>query len=316
MIQGIGMSGMVGKTACKSGQIQITGLKNGNLYLSYDYGDTWNVLNSVTGEWSGLAMSADGMYMVGNNGQYIEMSCNYGVTWGRVYSSNTSATPQIAMSASGQYITSTYGTKIIRSTDFGATWGTVATLAINLRGMAMSASGQYQYASQYMGDQFRSSDYGATWTLVSSANAYWYRTSCSFVGDQAVSAIYFSNAYGKTSSYAATWSITTGNPMNGVSMSGDGGYVIYCPYTSTKPTITKPSGSPAINLAVLPVSSYYKYDPCISYDGKHMTIPHSSTSSNGYLYVSHDYGQTWTAKMTDTNRSWGMVATNKFCQDI
>ena len=60
----------------------------GSIYVSKDYGITWNTVNNTNNYWCSVSMSADGQYQIAtvNNGPiassgYIYYSTDYGLTW-------------------------------------------------------------------------------------------------------------------------------------------------------------------------------------------------------------------------------------------
>jgi hypothetical protein len=70
--------------------LNYSGHKFSGLYMSYDYGTTWDrVVDAVEREWLGLAMSPDGSHIIAGIGDagtgspsgYLYSSTDYGVTW-------------------------------------------------------------------------------------------------------------------------------------------------------------------------------------------------------------------------------------------
>jgi photosystem II stability/assembly factor-like uncharacterized protein len=91
-----------------SGQYQIAINGTNPIYLSSNYGVTWNNSASGVQDWYSIAMSSTGQYAVacvGSNGN-IFRSYDYGNTWSQFTTpTSTENWICIAMSSSGQYMT-------------------------------------------------------------------------------------------------------------------------------------------------------------------------------------------------------------------
>ena len=150
-----------------------TGTPNyrGDIYISNNYGDKWNLItnglsslnNGPSGapgnqSYTGIAISSTGQYLAACiNRNFIYVSNSYGIFWTQVTTIGQPYTA-ISMSSSGQYITAvtsntasgtasgtTYGTIFI-SANYGITWSdTNTSYAKQLwSGVSISSSGQYQ----------------------------------------------------------------------------------------------------------------------------------------------------------------------------
>ena len=63
------------------GSIQTAVVWNGQIYVSTDYGNSWNPKDSVR-NWYGVAMSSTGQYQTATaHGDQIYVSNDYGNTW-------------------------------------------------------------------------------------------------------------------------------------------------------------------------------------------------------------------------------------------
>ena len=132
-----------------SGQYQSVTVTNGNIYISSDYGENWNV-KETTRYWSSIAISASGQYQSAASitGE-IGISSDYGNTW----ETSDFGSPYwitISMSASGQYQTaSSYEDALYTSSDYGESWNKNTSTPTNGKWSStstsfISASGQYQ----------------------------------------------------------------------------------------------------------------------------------------------------------------------------
>jgi photosystem II stability/assembly factor-like uncharacterized protein len=132
-----------------SGKYQVVGSSSA-LYISRDYGQTWNLMFN-TAAISFFAISSSGQYQTGvvTNG-YIWTSDNFGQTWTQNTSAPSAAWNTVAVSGIGQYQTvgvSTTGS-LYTSNDFGQTWTQNTSVSTNAKWsyVALSSTGQYQVA--------------------------------------------------------------------------------------------------------------------------------------------------------------------------
>ena len=164
--------------ASTTGQYQIAGSQTG-FYVSSMYGLNWTVILS-TGNWTGVAMSADGMYMVAvqmNGG--ISYSSTYGKTWSNA-SIRLNAWNGVAMSANGKYVSAiiTNG-GIYYSSDYGRTWTASNAPTALWSSIAMSSDGTIQVATITNGYIYINQNvttpvpYGSIWLLSGSAALAW-----------------------------------------------------------------------------------------------------------------------------------------------
>jgi photosystem II stability/assembly factor-like uncharacterized protein len=153
----------------ETGQYQSICARNGNIWLSSDYGLTWtNTMFSK--DWLCIAISSTGQYQTAgdfNNtiggGGNIYTSSDFGLTW------QERATAQrwtaISISNNGQFqcAVASNNNFIYTSYDYGIEW--IPRLQdFNWSDISMSASGQYISASSFFSNLYVSSDYGITWT--------------------------------------------------------------------------------------------------------------------------------------------------------
>ena len=139
-----------------------------NLYMSYDYGNTWNLttLSVYGGVYKG-AISSDGMVITAHNGDggSIYTSSDGGNTW-VVHTSSIAYMESIAMSSDGRIqIINSRAVGVYASYDYGTTWTLKTSIIEYLVGIAISSNGQIQasVSQQYV---HLSLDYGNTWNQV------------------------------------------------------------------------------------------------------------------------------------------------------
>jgi hypothetical protein len=223
----------------------------GGIYLSYNYGQTWNYVQ-VCNYYVGLfAMSASGQYMLATPGYtgsttsgYIFISSNYGQTWTQTmqYFSGNGA-GGVAVSGNGQYMAYVYSGVTYLSSTYGQTWSTLSLA--NTGVIAMSYTGQYIAISFPNNGVYISSNYGVSFSTNTTPSAPFGISMSSsgqyiLVNSYGNGTIYTSINYGSTFSIATTTGFAN---MYGSAISGSGQYQLaVCNasgfvYTSVTPMI-------------------------------------------------------------------------------
>ena len=148
------------------------------------------------------------------------------------------------------------------------------------------------------GTLFKSSNYGVNWQLVGQLG-YWSKVAISDNGQYMLAVEYYGRAY-KSSDYGANWTainnfpFPTTNPcglptlqtlsFRGAALSGDGQYQVICTASTT-------------------------YGTCGS-------GPSAFTWMYNTIFVSNDYGATWTARRNDSGSSYNAVAISASGQTV
>lgn len=285
-----------------------------------------------------------GVYIGNNrcNTNYIEVDTdNICSVIDTVYLGSTSGASYGAISGSGKYqISAKYGGFFYLSTDYGKTW-TQKGSALNYQAAAISASGKYQLVAAYSSNYvYLSTNYGATFSQTSCPAYNWQSAAISangkymYVGAWGGVSAYYSTDYGST---WAQSTVTGGVYVNSISISADGKYVLFAPYTGNTLQLSTNYGA-----SFSTVGSVGNTVGCaMSSNGQYMFVTEQSTTLNystnygasfstrtlpittdgidcdssgrivvigntsqGNMYVSTDYGVTWTAKgaMTGAKR--------------
>jgi hypothetical protein len=109
-------NGFQGIAMSASGQYQTLSSNYPHLYISSDYGQTWNfpTTGSTYGS-SAISISASGQYQVAGSFEEIYYSKDYGNNWSVISVSNSGSFTGISISASGQYISATEDSKDLDS---------------------------------------------------------------------------------------------------------------------------------------------------------------------------------------------------------
>lgn len=233
-----------------NGQFQSAVNSDGDIYISNDYGQTWETTFNIGSTMDGdelneslsncIAVSIDGSIQTACNGKQIFVSYDYGSTWDIKHTISFNQI-FVCISLNGQYQTVlSCGDNIYSSGDYGETWTSIqdfnsgiynSITAFQYAGISLSYSGKYQtIACEHI---YISSDYGVTWNEgyvqdvfdvfddrnwrgVSISSTGQYQTAVNYIGD-----IYISSSYG------TNWNIVIDEDVDnkawtGVSISANG----------------------------------------------------------------------------------------------
>ncbi len=146
-------------------------------------------LTGVSGNWSGISMSADGQRVAiadrnSGLGGYIWISSDGGKNWTPSVTAGARNWYGVAMSADGCYLAACVNDGFIyTSTDYGDTWTVQASSGNRMWcGIAISDNGTKLAAVDYSGYSYTSSDSGANWTQQTSVNTHLWGMSVSMNG--------------------------------------------------------------------------------------------------------------------------------------
>lgn len=173
-----------------TGQYQVivqnfdTSLDNLSIYLSSDYGTTWNRCSALANSTylNSVAISSTGQYIVITQGNFnktitgnIFVSNDFGITFRVVSIGAPQYWTSCAMSATGQYQYACIANiNIYISIDYGVTWtASPASLSNNWKSITVSANGQYVVAAVNNGTIYTSINFGTTFQISNSDTAYW-----------------------------------------------------------------------------------------------------------------------------------------------
>lgn len=208
--------------ASASGSRVAVAEQTGKIYLSADGGSTWSIdSGSITGTWSGLAMSSSGQLVFAVQASFtgkIYRSIDYGATWSDVTPGSQSNWVAVACSSSGKHavaLQSGTGGDIFISSDYGATWAADnkrATAAL-WSAVAMSGDGRKILAAQSSagGKLYTGTLAGSTWSwLESSMSGDWRSVTMTFDGSIMLAVVNDSSSpggsLGRIYQYSATGS--------------------------------------------------------------------------------------------------------------
>lgn len=197
----------------------------GDIYTSNDYGANWTdvtINTPASGQtWTNISMSASGRYetALAANGD-IWHSQDYGATWTNETAGTASSGSNwlhSATSSTGQYVVAANYHDIFISSDYGVHWtnetGGTTLSGLQWSAMSISASGQYIYIIEDTLAIYGSSDYGANWTKLadkpSLITSGWNVITASADGQHVVAGDFQGDLY-RSSNYGANWTDVTG----------------------------------------------------------------------------------------------------------
>ena len=268
----------------------------GNLYNSYDFGNTWIPnKNKLNLNWEGIAISSSGKYQTSvDEGKHIYISHDYGKNWKNTnVQSNWTA---ICISDSGKYQTALangfFPTDkgkgfIYISDNYGKNWNKKTDLSVSWVCLAMSSSGKYQIAGSFLiqgeekyhfydnGYVYNSEDYGNTWVKNNSLSQSWW-TCASMSGTGEIQLICAINC---------NLDIVPPGPI----------FISY-DYGKNFNRVITPKEEPWLTLCM---SKSGKYMLAASY--KQQDKDKKDIPNTGGMICSHDYGKTW--KYTNAPRT-------------
>jgi len=296
-----------------SGTDNFTGFDSaGYVYTSSDYGNTWTKITSLPFVILGsMGMSASGQYQtIAGVGIPLYRSTDYGQTWSAT--GYTDVNTSVSVSASGQYqmaLSVTYvggSGSIYVSADYGATWTVYGPTGINYGLCSISASGQFQAIYVAYSGVYYSSNYGQTWTLNTSPYSRFYGIAMSAAANYLVvvsrepeQRIYINSlpllqvvTKSLTASNAALTSLTANTDIVA-------GRNIFSQNTLNTNVLNLSAFAQSFSLVNNPGT--FNYTSAVSATGQYQLV-----GTTTFLYVSSDFGTTWTQVATD--KDWTGVA--------
>eukprot|EP01033_Poteriospumella_lacustris_P006837 gene6837-4925_t len=298
-----------------NGQYQLAGA-SGVCGLSKNYGDTWTVSaaclrGDTTISVVQVAMDSIGQYMgvagsfSTSTGNGVLISNDYGTTWSAVQAVSASAFSGIAISATGQHQFFSAGSFTMHSTNYGISWtfqspgvGSFGKLTINGDGsvLASPVDSSYIYVSR---------NYGTSWTntgrtafqdlAIDYDGDYWVGTTGTYIYYSNDSAVTWYKG-GQQTNYGSISGVACNRYCNVTVFSAYSNYIYYSydggiSYTDMPPTST-PTSVPTSQ----PTQQRWIDDwtgVAVSSSGQYIAL--TSEASNGAIYMSSDYGNTFEA---------------------
>jgi hypothetical protein len=276
-----------------SGNGQYIGLTNSSNFftISSTYGANFRVTTYSIGAGQ-TAFSYTGQYIVCGSDGSTYYSTNYGY-----YFVNLSSGRSVGcgISSTGQYMVFSYINGVTVSSDYGKNWQNPSTGgSTNIGQVAVSGSGQYMFMTGWAGTNvYVSSTYGAAFYIAfSTSNSNQAKqASMSYTGQ-----FMFFNGY-YSSNYGVSW--ISGIAGSHCSVNATCQYILIS--GSYVQLANFPFAAPGQNyvgqvLTQISSPTFFAtenwYGAALSYTGQYQGIV--SYATTGRLYISSDYGTTWT----------------------
>jgi photosystem II stability/assembly factor-like uncharacterized protein len=309
--------------------IQYATINNNYLKKSNDSGISWFTAfaNAGTSNWIKVDVSQNGQYVFVIDSNYVLRSSNYGseFSFSSVRYTNTTAFRDIAVSRSGQYVILAEETGyILTSNDYGINWtARTSPGSRTWRHCSISGNGQYMLATAGNNHNrlYRSGDYGVTWAPVS--DSWFYLDSAisdsgqyqavirndGWLGGGWQSHIAMSNNYGLTWQNETPGNVAT---YKSVDISGTGQYVVAGTTNATRGVRKNNNygvaGSWSNTAIAMPdPSNFYGDGISISSSGQTVLVADWGNFGTNYLYISRDYGVSFTGVVTEGSQNWSSV---------
>jgi hypothetical protein len=305
-----GFMDVSGNIILRNGSVNI---KNGDISLN---GNIYGFSNLTVGGIlnTGAVQFSDNSVIVDNN-LSLDFSGNFGKTFYRMYSPGTDwyvGNQGHVVSKNGRYLGVCSANRPYVSNDFANSWKLVFDLSSNgWEFGAISYNNKYWvlYDNSANSYPYISNDYGVTWTQnTGPGQLTWLDSKIS--NDGKYITLVTSTAVTRSGDYGSTWSTPTisgSGSIRCLAMSNDGQYQYILrnnsPYMhySNNYGVTW-TGSSGIDVAISYASSTIYFNVLrgsVSFNGKYITIPHSSA----YVYTSSNYGVTYSQKTLTANPS-------------
>ncbi|MFM6940750.1 MAG: WD40/YVTN/BNR-like repeat-containing protein [Candidatus Planktophila sp.] len=204
------------------------------------------------------------------------------------------------------------GAQIVKSSNGGVTWSTLSTTAYaHWYGLDTSSDGSKVVASELVsGNVWTSSDAGATWTARTGAGTRsWNSVAMSGSGSKIIAAA--DNAYLQISTDSgATWTAQTSAGQRNwaaVSMSSDGSKLVALTSGGANSVWTSADGGTTWTQRTNPAGPPSWRLVRSSGDGANVV----ASSYGGYVWVSNDYGVTWSSATSIGSTNWKAVDVSK-----
>ena len=268
----------------------IYGVPNDALAISYDFGNTWKITRKEQVDLGEVAISADGKYQIVCNSSWFagggissfNVSNDYGDSFRPINipgGDQGVGTPAISADGKYQKVRINTNQKVFLSNDYGDTWSfsdLSPSPSLSFWDTQIAGNGKYQ--------------------AIITAN---YTFNQSLTSGQ----ILLSNNYGSTWNYVNQFSNTNFTPRaialsdNGkmISVASESGVYISNDYGKSY-TLSFPGDFTPLSLGIIDIS--------MSADGKYQalgTIGSSTSTPTGRLFVSTNYGSSWSPKLVSNS---------------
>jgi len=207
----------------------------------------------------------------------------------------------ITMSSNGQYIAAcaANNNNIYVSNDFGVNWAPFAPNS-TWGNISMSSTGQYIVASNDNTGIYVSANFGNSWTLTSAPNLIWTCISISSTGQYIAASVSNADYIYVSANFGNSWTLTSTPALNwtGVAINSTGQHIAACGSTDNF------TGNYIYTNANFGIGSWTQATNvpldwtgiAINSTGQYIAGVVPSNSNYGIIYISSNFGSTWTIK--------------------
>jgi hypothetical protein len=318
----------------------------GNIHISQDNGTTWNVYGNADNKWDSIAYSTGNIYISMKEGNIYKFQ-NSDNTLTNLNNSPSQNWQDIACSELGDIVVgAVYNGSVYNSVDYGNNWNTLST---KWNSVVCDSSGQNITGIVSNGYIYNSTDGGKFWnTYKTDRFRDWQNISCDISGRVIVTTEKVGNIYVSIDN-GLFWNSNTNlgiKNWSGLCCSSNGlnllayektGNIGNIWFSNTQGTTWNNTQLPNINLYNISCDSDMKNILGIEVNGNILTSNTKGTTwikrtnnakswtscsvstdgqymiacvNNEYLYISSDYGISWTTKLNDALRNWTCVTVN------
>ena len=274
---------------------------------------TWTQTSAPITNWTAIASSADGVKLVAvASGGAIYTSTNSGASWAPATNAPDQAWRAVASSANGnKLIAAVRGGGIYRSVDSGLTWTQTGASSNAWISITSSADGNKLAAVASIfppPDFFTSSDSGTTWITNGSPYDRWLAIAASADGNTLVACGGLGTILASTNA-GNSWTTNdiVGGTSSSAASSADGSRLVVTGIVAGGGRICLSTNS---GLAWTQTNAPSVGPVALSADGTKLVAASSVSYSNNFpIYVSTDFGVTWTTNFPPGTNYWtGVVS--------
>jgi hypothetical protein len=337
----LGKKAFTGICISETGQYLVCSVNSDYIYTSSDYGVTWITQTSQgIQSWNYIACSSSGKYVIGIAGKNVYVSSNYGQSWSLSLSSQSANNVNLFMCAcsadfttigacESKYVGDNSLMYLYLSRNNGATWEVSnSTMNGGYKCMSISSTGKYILTGTSSGGVLLSWDNGITYLQVYNTTLSCSTVSVTSNGQYLVAGL--SNGLYLSTNMGATWSAISEPYSLNEYMSAkisDSSQYIFAVISGEVNRIVRGGvdvydlmGISTVNAGYLDIG--YKTSPNMSLVTALSSSPNLSwqgiggsndgryliaTAYGSGLYVSSDWGNTWT-QSTQTTGNWENVS--------
>jgi len=281
--------------------------KIGNIYVSSNYGRTWNLTNAINVGWQAMACSRDGDFFYAVDGDqgavWVSTCCDPTQFWTLSKTVANARFSSVAMADNGTCIASVEGGNLYLSTNKGLTWTTISDPVLPTenklwKNVSCNRDGSIMVALVWGGYVYYSLSGGTNWKKATLNPNRWSFSTCSTNGKVIVTNFRGEIQIGTSNGTVINWSVANVEPQPwySVDISDDGTKIVAVAANGFGISTSKDSGN-TWRLTCAPTSMW---EGVVS-DSTGTKI--FAVQYGGGIWYSNNGGATW-HKTTAPNHRW------------